>query len=164
VAIDDLDELARVVGEVLLERRMKLAVAESCTGGWVAKVATDIAGSSRWFDRGFVCYSNESKQDMLGVSARTLEESGAVSEAAVLEMASGVLAHSLADVAAAISGIAGPGGETPGKPLGMVCFAWLGRGGARRVRTEYFTGDRGGVREQAVKRALEGVLGVIRES
>ena len=153
-----LEELARTLGEVLLERRLRLAVAESCTGGWVAKCITDIAGSSHWFDRGFVTYSNLAKQDMLGVSATTLDVAGAVSEATVTEMARGALQHSNADIAAAISGIAGPGGEVPGKPVGTVCFAWARRDGLLRVETRHFDGNRASVRRQSVLHALDGVL------
>ena len=120
----ELTELARRVGEVLLPRGQMLAVAESCTGGWVAKCITDIAGSSQWFDRGFVTYTNAAKETMLGVQAATLDTAGAVSEATVREMVQGALANSRADWALAISGIAGPGGGVPGKPVGTVCFAW----------------------------------------
>ena len=158
---EDLNELARELGELLSRRNLRLSVAESCTGGWVAKVVTDIAGSSAWFDRGFVTYSNQSKADMLAVREETLEEHGAVSEATASEMVRGALEHSLADVAVAVSGIAGPGGEVPGKPVGMVCFSWQTRDGVERVRTEYFQGDRASVRRQAVARALEGVLSVV---
>lgn len=156
-----LKELAREVGGLLLEHHRMLATAESCTGGWVAKCITDIAGSSAWFDRGFVTYSNRAKQDMLGVTAATLETRGAVSEATVSEMAHGALAHSAADIAVAVSGIAGPGGGVPGKPVGTVCFAWLVSGGLPRVETRQFGGDREAIRRQAVARALEGLVDVL---
>ena len=156
-----LDEMARQVGGLLLQRQQLLATAESCTGGWVAKCITDIAGSSGWFDRGFVTYSNQSKQDLLGVAADTLAREGAVSEATVVEMARGALAHSRADIAVAISGIAGPGGEVSGKPVGTVCFAWATTGGVRRVETRHFAGDRAWVREQSVALALAGVVDVL---
>lgn len=156
-----LDELAGRVGGLLLERKRMLATAESCTGGWLAKCLTDIAGSSAWFERGFVTYSNRAKQDMLGVAAATLETSGAVSEATVGEMVRGALAHSAADVAVAISGIAGPAGGSPDKPVGTVCFAWLVAGGQPRVETRRFDGDREAVRRQAVVRALEGLVDVL---
>jgi len=156
-----LDELAGRVGGLLLERTRMLATAESCTGGWLAKCLTDIAGSSAWFERGFVTYSNRAKQDMLGVAAATLENSGAVSEATVGEMVRGALAHSAADVAVAISGIAGPAGGSPDKPVGTVCFAWLVAGGQPRVETRRFDGDREAVRRQAVVRALEGLVDVL---
>ncbi|NNG12165.1 MAG: CinA family protein [Halobacteria archaeon] len=157
----DMTGLAYQVGEALLKQGRMLAVAESCTGGWVAKCLTDIAGSSQWFECGFVTYSNHSKQEMLGVPAATLEADGAVSEACVREMATGALQHSPADLALAISGIAGPGGDVPGKPVGTVCFAWATRGGAPRVETRHFSGDREAVRRQSVAHALEGLLNVL---
>ncbi len=159
--MDALEELAGRVGSLLLEQDRLLATAESCTGGWVAKCITDIAGSSAWFDRGFVTYSNHAKQDMLGVTAATLQVHGAVSEATVSEMARGALAHSAADIAVAVSGIAGPGGGVPDKPVGTVCFAWLVSGGAPRVETRQFDGDREAVRRQSVARALEGLVDVL---
>jgi nicotinamide-nucleotide amidase len=159
--MDTLDNLAGRVGGLLLERKRMLATAESCTGGWVAKCVTDIAGSSAWFDRGFVTYSNRAKQDMLDVAAATLEIHGAVSAATVSEMARGALARSMADVAVAVSGIAGPGGGAPGKPVGTVWFAWLVSGGAPRVDMRQFDGDREAVRRQAVTRALEGLVDVL---
>lgn len=158
--MSDLNALARQLAADLLQRRQTLAVAESCTGGWVAKVLTDLPGSSRWFDRGFVTYSNAAKQDMLGVSATTLEAAGAVSEATVREMAAGVLRNSPADLALAISGIAGPGGAVSDKPVGMVCFAWATRGGRQRVETQQFAGDREAVRRQSVAHALQGLINV----
>jgi len=156
-----LEELAGRVGGLLLEQSRMLVTAESCTGGWVAKCITDIAGSSAWFDRGFVTYSNRAKQDMLDVVAATLEVHGAVSEATVSEMVRGALVHSLADVAVAVSGIAGPGGGAPDKPVGTVWFAWLVSGGALRVDRRQFDGDREAVRRQAVARALEGLVDVL---
>ena len=154
----DMTALAEQVGEALLESGRALATAESCTGGWVAKLVTDIAGSSQWFDRGFITYSNAAKQDMLGVSGTTLEAEGAVSEATVAAMVSGALERSLADVALAISGIAGPGGERPGKPVGTVCFAWQLQGQPPRIETQHFSGDRNNVRQQAVLHALQVLL------
>ena len=154
----DMTALAKQAGEALLGQGRVLATAESCTGGWVAKLVTDVAGSSQWFDRGFVTYSNAAKEDMLGVPGTTLEAEGAVSEATVAAMVSGVLENSRADVALAISGIAGPGGERPGKPVGTVCFAWQRQGQAARVETQYFSGDRNNVRQQAVLYALQGLL------
>ncbi len=155
-----LTELAGRVAAGLSGKRMMLAAAESCTGGWVAKVCTDLAGSSSWFERGFVTYSNEAKREMLGVSPRTLAAHGAVSEATVREMAAGALARSRAQVSLAISGIAGPGGGTDGKPVGTVWFAWATADGTG-VRLERFDGDREAVRRAAVIAALEGVLDVI---
>ena len=154
----DLTGLAERVGEVLLSQGAVLATAESCTGGWVAKLVTDIAGSSQWFDRGFVTYSNDAKQAMLGVPAATLEAEGAVSEATVLAMTEGALEHSRASVALSISGIAGPGGGRPGKPVGTVCFAWQRRGHGSRTETQHFSGDRNEVRQQAVLHALKVLL------
>jgi len=159
--MDALEELAGRVGDRLRKQQRWLATAESCTGGWVAKCITDIAGSSAWFDRGFVTYSNRAKQDMLEVSAQTLEPRGAVSEATVSEMARGALSHSAADIAVAISGIAGPDGGSTDKPVGTVCFAWLVTGGSPRVETRRFDGDRDAVRRQAVARALEGLIDVL---
>lgn len=159
--MSELNQLARQLGESLLRRGWKVAVAESCTGGWVAKCLTDIAGSSAWFDRGFVTYSNAAKRDMLGVSAETLDTTGAVSEATVLAMASGALAHSKADLALAISGIAGPGGAVPGKPVGTVCFAWTVKGDLQQVDTQYFSGDREAVRRQSVAHGMRGLIDVL---
>ncbi len=153
-----LDELARRLGERLLERGMRLVTAESCTGGWVAKVATDIPGSSGWFERGFVTYSNAAKQELLGVSAATLAAQGAVSEAVVKEMVRGALDASHADLALAVSGIAGPGGGSEEKPVGMVWIAWGTKGRAPRARVAVFDGDREAVRRQAVEAALQGAL------
>ncbi len=150
--------LSSRVGETLLARRWRLATAESCTGGAIAAAITDIAGSSQWFDRGFVTYSNQSKQDMLGVCAETLQTAGAVSEATVAEMARGALAQSQAEVTLAVSGIAGPGGGSLDKPVGTVCLAWAMVGAPPVVRTEHFAGDRAAVRAQTVEYALQGVL------
>jgi nicotinamide-nucleotide amidase len=157
----DLQVLARQVGEALRQRGARLVTAESCTGGWVAKEITGIPGSSSWFDMGFVTYSNQAKQALLGVRAQTLQGQGAVSEATVAEMAAGALARSGADVALAISGIAGPGGGTADKPVGLVCFGWVTRTGRRVTASECFPGDREAVRAQAVARALRGVLDVL---
>jgi nicotinamide-nucleotide amidase len=159
--MSDLNELAQQVGEQLQRQQMILAVAESCTGGWVAKCLTDIAGSSQWFDRGFVTYSNAAKQSMLGVSGATLDSAGAVSEQTVREMVAGALENSPAAVALAISGIAGPGGGMPGKPVGTVCFAWAVAGSEVRAETRHFEGDREAVRRQSVGYALQGLLDVL---
>lgn len=158
---DALSQLAEQVGAALKTRGMMLASAESCTGGWVGEAVTSVAGSSQWYDRGFITYTNESKQEMLGVSANTLSEFGAVSEQTVREMAAGALKHSWAHVTLAISGIAGPGGATPGKPLGMVCIAWARRNGIASAQTFQFQGDRTEVRRQAVFAALRGLLQII---
>ena len=159
--MDDLEVLAEQVGAALQSRGLLLASAESCTGGWVGAAVTSVAGSSNWYERGFITYTNQSKQEMLGVSAATLAEYGAVSEPTVREMAAGALKHSHADVALAISGIAGPGGATLDKPVGTVCIAWARRSGAGQAQTFHFDGDRGAVRHQAVSTALRGVLAMI---
>lgn len=152
-----LEALAAELGAALAERGWRVAAAESCTGGWAAQALTAIAGSSVWFERGFVTYSNAAKQEMLGVGAATLAEHGAVSEATVREMAAGALRHGRADAAFAISGIAGPGGGTPDKPVGTVCFAWALAGQAPDSECCRFTGDRQAVRAAAVAHALAGM-------
>jgi nicotinamide-nucleotide amidase len=157
----DLKNLAMRVGEGLLERRLMLATAESCTGGWVAQIVTSVAGSSQWFERGFVCYSNQAKSEMLGVRAETLSRYGAVSEEVVREMAEGALRYSQAQVSLAISGIAGPGGDAPGKPVGTVCLAWAVAGRVVLSRTDHFSGNRTAVRWQAVIASLTGLLGLL---
>jgi nicotinamide-nucleotide amidase len=146
------------VGRALEAWGRRLATAESCTGGLIAGAITAVPGSSRWFDRGFVTYANEAKVEMLGVSADTLASAGAVSEAVAAEMAAGALARSRADVAVAVTGIAGPDGGTPAKPVGTVCFAWARRGGAVATATLHFPGDRAAVRAATVAAALRGVL------
>lgn len=155
--------LAAGVGERLAKRGWRLSLAESCTGGWVAKVVTDAAGSSAWFDRGFVTYSNQAKRESLGVSEQTLAVYGAVSEPTVREMAMGALMRSASDVSVAVSGIAGPGGGTPMKPVGTVWFAWSGRDMAVRTQCRHFDGDREAVRRQAVAQALQGILDLLNE-
>ena len=154
-------DLARQLGEALLERHWRCAVAESCTGGRVAAAITEIAGSSKWFDRGFVTYTNQSKTDLLGVSQKELATEGAVSESVVRAMAEGALAASQADVTVAISGIAGPGGGSPDKPVGLVWFAWSCRHGETYAASYCFNGDRSAVRSQAVSVALEGILSLL---
>jgi nicotinamide-nucleotide amidase len=153
-----MEALARKVGERLAGLGLSMAVAESCTGGWICKAMTDIPGSSGCFDRGFITYSNEAKQEMLGVSEATLLAHGAVSEATVREMVQGALENSRASVAVAISGIAGPGGGTAEKPVGTVWLAWQRAGGEVRSRQERIDGDREQVRYRAVIIALEGIL------
>ena len=159
--MDNLTELSQQLAKLLLLQQKQLAVAESCTGGWLAKCLTDLAGSSQWFERGFVTYSNAAKQEMLGVLVATLESEGAVSEAVVQEMAQGALAHSHADIAVAISGIAGPGGAMPGKPVGTVCFAWVLKDSIHQQDTRHFEGDREAVRRQSVACALQGLVDVL---
>jgi nicotinamide-nucleotide amidase len=147
--------LTRHCADLLRRQGLRLAVAESCTGGWLAKVLTDLPGSSDWFDRGYVVYSNDSKQSMLGVNGETLATHGAVSEATVGEMCQGVLRESGADLALAVSGIAGPGGGSAEKPVGTVCFAWQRQGAEPRTSRERFEGDRQQVRAQSVCYLLE---------
>ncbi|MCB4359747.1 CinA family protein [Quatrionicoccus australiensis] len=155
--MNELEILAERLGTSLLARGEWLTAAESCTGGWLAQSVTAIAGSSGWFERGFVTYSNAAKVDMLGVPETTLARQGAVSEATARAMAQGALAHSRADWAVAITGIAGPGGGTPEKPVGTVCFAWAGKDGGCTAQTCHFVGERAVVREQAVRHALLGL-------
>ena len=155
-------QLSQAVGAALLAKGWMLACAESCTGGGIASAITDIAGSSQWFDRGFVTYSNQAKQEMLGVDAGTLAVYGAVSEATVREMVTGVLARSQARIAVAVSGIAGPGGGSDEKPVGTVCLAWQTKDGEAVVRTEHFRGDRAAIRHQTVLCALQGVLDAVK--
>lgn len=154
-------DLAERVGMLLKSRGLMLATAESCTGGWVGQAITMVPGSSDWFERGFVVYTYIAKREMLGVKPETLEREGAVSEAAVREMAEGALDRSHAQVAVAVSGIAGPGGATPDKPVGTVCLAWAIAGRAPVTLTRHFSGDRDSVRRQSVVRALEGLLEVL---
>jgi len=137
---------------------LSLVSAESCTGGWVAKLLTDVPGSSGWFERGFVTYSNAAKTQLLGVPAELIESHGAVSESTVRAMAVGALAHSQGQLSVAVSGIAGPGGGSEDKPVGTVWLAWAGVGGETRAQRFQFSGDRDAVRRQAVAAALEGVL------
>ncbi|ATE61388.1 CinA family protein [Thauera sinica] len=153
-----LDALSAALGQALAARGWMLATAESCTGGWIAEAVTATAGSSGWFDRGFVTYSNEAKMDMLGVSPATLAVHGAVSEQTVREMAAGALARSRAQVAVAVSGVAGPGGGSTEKPVGMVCLAWARRGAAPQAVTMHFGGDREAVRRQTVEHALRELI------
>ncbi|MBA4502777.1 CinA family protein [Marinobacterium marinum] len=150
--------LAQKVGETLAAKGMKLATAESCTGGWVAQAVTAVPGSSDWFDCGFVSYSNTAKQKMLGVDAEALNTSGAVSEPVVAQMAEGALRNSEADIAVAISGYAGPEGGSEDKPVGTVWLAWAITGHPTVTCLSFFTGDRDDIRLQAVEQALEGVM------
>lgn len=150
--------LAAQVGELLKSRGFMLATAESCTGGGVAQAITDIPGSSGWFERGFVTYANQAKVEMLGVREETLRAHGAVSELTVREMAEGALRHSHADLALAVSGIAGPGGGTPDKPVGTVWFAWAAHGGETAASRHLLNGDRTEIRARSVRIALQGLL------
>jgi nicotinamide-nucleotide amidase len=150
--------LIREVVHALKRQGLMLATAESCTGGWVAQVITSVAGSSEWFERGFVAYTNLAKREMLGVSTTILSRYGAVSEQTARAMAEGALTHSHAQVALAITGIAGPSGGTPEKPVGTVCFAWAVKKRDTISRKQVFSGDREAVRRQAVIAALQGLL------
>ena len=150
--------LAQRVGKALTARRLMLATAESCTGGLIAGAVTDVPGSSGWFERGFVTYSDEAKVEMLGVRQQTLDAHGAVSEATAAEMARGAIANSRADLAVAVTGVAGPDGGTADKPVGMVCFGWARTGGAADTATLHFPGDRQAVRDATVEAALAGLL------
>jgi nicotinamide-nucleotide amidase len=152
-----MDELAQKLARQLKAAHAVLVTAESCTGGWAAQVVTSVAGSSAWFDRGFVTYSNASKQQMLGVRADTLRQYGAVSEETAREMALGALAHSQGTIAVSITGVAGPTGGSAQKPVGTVCFGWA-QAGRAQSETCLFQGERESVRRQSVIRALEGVL------
>jgi len=152
-----MNDLARRVGVALKARGAKLVTAESCTGGWVAMALTAIAGSSEWFERGYVTYSNAAKRDDLGVAEATLRRHGAVSEETAREMAAGALQRAGAQVALAITGVAGPTGGSPEKPVGLVCFAWTD-GSKMRSETKRFDGDRESVRRQSVVHALQEVL------
>ena len=156
----ELSDLSQQLANALLRQQKQLAVAESCTGGWLAKCLTDIAGSSRWFERGFVTYSNAAKQEMLDVPAVMLEEHGAVSEAVVEAMAHGALQHSAADITVSISGIAGPGGAVAGKPVGTVCFG-LATDQVIQSDTKHFEGGREDVRRQSVSHALTRLIDVL---
>ena len=155
--MNDIDDLAARVGRALYDKAQLLATAESCTGGGVAQANTGVAGSSGWFDCGFVTYSNTAKSALLDVPAELIAAHGAVSEEVAAAMAQGALANSTAHVALSTTGIAGPGGEVPGKPVGTVCFGWS-KGGATRTETQLFSGDRAAVREQSVAHALAGLL------
>jgi nicotinamide-nucleotide amidase len=154
----DLIFLSEAIGSACRQRRLLLATAESCTGGWAAQVITHTAGSSGWFERGFVTYSNESKVQMLGVRPETLEQFGAVSLETAAEMATGALRNSNALISLAITGIAGPTGGSPGKPVGTVCFAWCRAGETAVAEPAFFPGDREAIRRQAVIHALRGLL------
>ena len=154
---DALHALAVSVGGALRDRGEMLATAESCTGGWIAKLCTDIPGSSDWFEGGAVTYGNGLKQALLGVTTVTLERHGAVSRECALEMVAGALARFEASVAVAVTGIAGPTGGTPDKPVGTVWIAWQRRGGAARAEEFHFDGNRDAVRRQTVAMALDGV-------
>jgi nicotinamide-nucleotide amidase len=158
-----MDTLAAQVGESLKAHGLMLATAESCTGGGVAQAITDVAGSSAWFERGFITYSNLSKQQMLGVSIATLDRYGAVSEMTVREMVAGALQHSAAQVALAVSGIAGPDGGTVDKPVGTVWFAWGVKNRTCVAHLHHLGGNRAEVRVQSVRIVLQGVVDLLNQ-
>jgi nicotinamide-nucleotide amidase len=153
-----LRSLAERAGALLLQGRRRVATAESCTGGWVAKCLTDIAGSSQWFERGYVTYSNLAKEQSIGVAPSVIETFGAVSRPTVEQMAAGALHESGADLAVAITGIAGPDGGSADKPVGLVWFALAQRAAAPVVQQQHFTGDREAIRRAAVATALRLVI------
>ena len=152
-----LERRACAIAELLLARGQTVVTAESCTGGWIAKVLTDVPGSSAWFECGVVAYSYEAKEALLGVHPQTLERSGAVSQETAIEMVSGALARYGASVAVAVTGVAGPSGGTPDKPVGTVWIGWKRRGGYAHAELFHFDGDRESVRRQTVAAALEGI-------
>jgi nicotinamide-nucleotide amidase len=159
-----LTALASELGPALKAHQLKLTLAESCTGGMVAEAITRVAGSSAWFDRGFVTYSNQAKIDMLGVSSDTLEKFGAVSEQTAVEMAFGALKHSQAQIAGSITGIAGPDGGSTEKPVGTVCFAWIGLNKSANRTTQYFTGNRQQTRQQAAAFLMQQLVSLLKQA
>ena len=155
----ELYDLAQKTGDYFINKHKWLCTAESCTGGWLGKVLTDVTGSSAWYERGFITYTNQAKQDMLGVDNALLAEFGAVSEETAKAMAQGALKNSLADQSVAITGIAGPGGGTDSKPVGLVWFAWADKNNAViRAESVVFDGGREAVRRQAVRFALQNLI------
>ncbi len=156
-------ELAEKVGATLKSKKLLLSVAESCTGGGICQALTEIAGSSEWFDCGFVPYSNSSKTEMLDISAALIAQHGAVSEEIAAAMAEGALANSEAHVSVSTTGIAGPGGAVPGKPVGTICFGWR-VAGITHTERKVFSGDRNAVREQTIEHALNKLLRFIEEA
>ncbi|MEH6469355.1 MAG: nicotinamide-nucleotide amidase [Porticoccus sp.] len=158
----DTEDLSSQLGELLLSRQFTVTCAESCTGGGIARAITDITGSSQWFHAGFVTYANEIKQQFLGVSPEVLASEGAVSEAVVKQMAEGALNASGANIAVAVSGVAGPDGGTEEKPVGTVWFAWATTNGSVVTHCNQFVGDRAAVRKAAVDQALKGLIKVLK--
>ena len=152
------DGLLMTIAGLLTERNWRMATAESCTGGWIAKCCTDLAGSSAWFERGFVTYSDAAKKDALGVDARILQEAGAVSRAVALQMAEGARRRAVVNITVAVTGIAGPDGGTLDKPVGTVWFAWSRKDHAPDAEVVCFRGDRDAVRRQTVAHALQGLI------
>jgi nicotinamide-nucleotide amidase len=161
VSNEELHQLASELGDKMLARGWMLATAESCTGGWAGQLITSIPGSSHWYERGFITYANAAKTEMLGVQPEILETHGAVSEETAVAMAAGALKHSHAQAALAISGIAGPGGGTPQKPVGLVCYGWALADGTRMSSTCRLDGDREEIRSRAVAAALRGLIELV---
>lgn len=156
---ENIDSIIQTLSEKLVQRRLLCATAESCTGGWIAQVLTSVAGSSAWFDCGFVTYSNQSKIRLLEVGSSTIERHGAVSEEVARAMVNGAIAHSVADAAVAVTGVAGPDGGTPEKPVGTVAFAWRTPNDVEAASEfQWFTGDRHAVRWATVVHALHGIV------
>lgn len=162
--MDTLTTLSIELGVLLKARNLKLALAESCTGGMVAEAVTRIAGGSAWFDCGFVTYSNQAKIDLLGVSPETLEKFGAVSEQTAVEMVLGALKPSHAHIAGSITGIAGPDGGSAQKPVGTVCFAWGNLNQPASTTTQHFTGNRQQIRQQAAAFLMQQLIDSLRQA
>ena len=156
--------LVSQLAERFIKTSMKLVVAESCTGGGLGENLTRFPGSSSWFDSGFIAYSNQSKQDLLSVSSKTIEEFGAVSEEVALEMARGALEKSIADYSVSITGIAGPDGGTDDKPVGTVCIAWYKKSKGGNTTRINFSGDRIRIRDQACMLAMQGLLDILQKA
>jgi nicotinamide-nucleotide amidase len=158
ISEEQLYRCTELLAATLKQFDLTLASAESCTGGWLAKCCTDLAGSSAWFDGGIVSYSNQFKHDFLGVKQQTLDQFGAVSEQAAIEMAQGVLTNTSADISVAITGIAGPAGGSEAKPVGTIWLAWQTKQGIIITALHHFDGDRDSIRSQAVMAALQGII------
>ena len=161
VSDEELHQLAAELGNKLHAHGWMLATAESCTGGWVGQLLTSLPGSSRWYERGFITYANDAKIEMLGVPAETIDQYGAVSEETASAMAAGALRNSHAQAALAISGIAGPGGGTPQKPVGLVCYGWALEDGTVMSSTCRLDGDREEIRSRAVAASLRGLIDLL---
>ena len=161
--MERLSELSAEVGRVLVAQHLKLATVEACTGGWIGQSLTAVAGSSAWYERGFVTYSNASKNELVGVPRELISRSGAVSEPVVRAMARGALAHRPADLALAVTGIAGPAGGSADKPVGTVWLGWIARTGMERTEQYLFNGGREAVRRQSVIEALSGLIRFLEE-
>ena len=157
----DFSEMVERLAGLLLTRDMRVVVAESCTGGGIAQAMTNTPGSSQWFERGFVSYSNDSKKELLGVSEETLLNFGAVSEQTAGEMAAGALQNSHAQVSVAVTGIAGPDGGSNEKPVGLVCFGWSINNEPTKTASIVFQGDRSTIRQQAIRMAIQGLIDLV---